>query len=120
MLYEVLLVIDLIVAIMLIGLILIQQGKGADMGASFGGGGSNTVFGSTGSGNFLTRTTAVLATIFFIVSLALGNMSNNQGVTEDTWENLDVPAVEQSEEQPAAGDVPAADEQESDSDVPNT
>ncbi|MCC2607370.1 preprotein translocase subunit SecG [Planctobacterium marinum] len=120
MLYEVLLVIDLIVAIMLIGLILIQQGKGADMGASFGGGGSNTVFGSTGSGNFLTRTTAVLATIFFIVSLALGNMSNNQGGTEDTWENLEVPAVEQTETQPASGDVPAAEKQESDNDVPNT
>lgn len=64
MLYEILLVLDLIVALCLIGLVLIQQGKGADMGASFGGGGSNTVFGSGGSGNFLTRSTAVLATLF--------------------------------------------------------
>jgi len=99
MLYEVLLVIDLIVAIMLIGLILIQQGKGADMGASFGGGGSNTVFGSTGSGNFLTKSTAILATIFFVVSIALGNLSNNQGGTSDTWETL---------ESPAATEVPVA------------
>lgn len=120
MLYEVLLVIDLIVAIALIGLVLIQHGKGADMGASFGGGGSNTVFGSTGSGNFLTRATAILATIFFAVSLALGNLSNNQGTTEDTWENLDVPVVSQPTEQPASGDVPAAEKQEpAESDVPN-
>ncbi|BDX06051.1 preprotein translocase subunit SecG [Planctobacterium marinum] len=122
MLYEVLLVVDLIVAIALIGLVLIQHGKGADMGASFGGGGSNTVFGSTGSGNFLTRTTAILATIFFIVSLALGNLSSKQGGNEDTWENIEVPAVTApvTEDVPAAGDVPAADQEESESDVPNT
>ena len=65
MFYEVLIVVYLIVALMLVGFVLIQQGKGADMGASFGSGGSNTVFGSTGSGNFLTRTTAILATLFF-------------------------------------------------------
>ena len=75
MFYEVLIVVYLIVAIMLIGFVLIQQGKGADMGASFGSGGSNTVFGSTGSGNFLTRTTAILATFFFVISLILGNQT---------------------------------------------
>ena len=108
MLYEVLLVVDLLVAIMLIGLILIQQGKGADMGAAFGAGASNTVFGSTGSGNFLTKSTAVLATIFFAVSLALGNMSSGTQV-EDDGLGLDVPvAVSQPVEVPANTDVPAA------------
>jgi len=117
-LYEVLLVIDLIVAIMLVGLILIQQGKGADMGASFGGGGSNTVFGSGGGGNFLTRSTAVLATIFFAVSLALGTLSNGQGsTTEETWETLEVPVAQ--EQAPANSDVPAASNDESESDVPD-
>lgn len=122
-LYEVLLVVDLIVAIMLVGLILIQQGKGADMGASFGAGGSNTVFGASGSGNFLTRTTAILATIFFVVSLILGNLSNGQGGSEDTWElgAQDVPAqVEfQNVEVPAANpEVPAAAQTQPATDVP--
>ena len=71
MLYEVLLVAYLIVALMLIGFVLIQQGKGANMGASFGSGGSNTVFGSSGSGNFMTKTTSILATLFFVLSLLL-------------------------------------------------
>lgn len=65
------LAIHIIVAIALSGLILIQHGKGADAGASFGSGAAGTVFGASGSANFLTRTTAVLATIFFITSLAL-------------------------------------------------
>lgn len=112
-LYEVLLVVDLIVAIMLVGLILIQQGKGADMGASFGAGASNTVFGAGGSGNFLTRSTAILATIFFVVSLILGNLSNGQGGSEDTWElgAQEVPVVQEqtSPEVPSANpEVPAA------------
>ena len=70
--YEALLVIFLIVAIALVALIMLQQGKGADMGASFGAGASGTLFGSSGSANFMTRTTAILATLFFIISLVLG------------------------------------------------
>ncbi|QFI36388.1 preprotein translocase subunit SecG [Moritella marina ATCC 15381] len=73
--YEVIIVIYLIVALAIIGFVLMQQGKGADMGASFGSGGSNTVFGSGGSGNFLTRVTAILAVVFFALSLVLGNLS---------------------------------------------
>ena len=65
--YEALLVVFLIVAIGLVGLIMLQQGKGADMGASFGAGASATLFGSSGSGNFMTRMTALLATLFFIM-----------------------------------------------------
>ena len=63
--YTTILVIHIIVAISMIGLILIQHGKGADAGASFGGGGSATVFGASGSANFLTRLTAVLTAVFF-------------------------------------------------------
>lgn len=94
MLYEVLLVSYLVVALLLIGFVLIQQGKGADMGASFGAGGSNTVFGSSGSGNFMTRTTAILATLFFFISLMIGSMSVNKDEKVDSFQNIDLP-VEQ-------------------------
>lgn len=77
--YEILLVVYLLVAIALIAMILLQKGKGAEMGASFGSGASNTVFGASGSGNFLTRLTAILAVSFFLMSLILGNMAANQG-----------------------------------------
>jgi preprotein translocase subunit SecG len=94
--YEVLVIVYLIVAVMLIGFVLIQQGKGAGMGASFGSGGSNTVFGSTGSGNFLTRTTAILATLFFVISLILGNQTADKEKAVDEWQNLEVPMAEQA------------------------
>jgi preprotein translocase subunit SecG len=67
------LVIQLMLGIALIVLVLLQQGKGADMGAAFGSGSSSTVFGARGSGNFFSRTTAVLATAFFINSLLLSS-----------------------------------------------
>ncbi|WP_413283826.1 preprotein translocase subunit SecG [Vibrio sp. MA40-2] len=79
----ILLVIYLLAAAGVIGLVLIQQGKGADMGASFGAGASNTVFGSGGSGNFLTRMTAICATVFFAVALVFGNLATHQ--TESQW-----------------------------------
>ncbi|ANB27015.1 preprotein translocase subunit SecG [Alteromonas stellipolaris] len=110
MVYEVLLVAYLIVALLLIGFVLIQQGKGADMGASFGSGGSNTVFGSGGSGNFMTRTTAILAGLFFFISLTLGAMTANRESAEDEWDNLEVPAaVEAPIQAPADMDVPVMD-----------
>ena len=73
----VILAIHVVIAVSLVGLILIQQGKGADAGAAFGSGGgaSGTVFGSQGSGNFLTKTTALLATLFFLTSLFLSYLS---------------------------------------------
>lgn len=111
MFYEVLIVVYLIVALMLIGMVLIQQGKGADMGASFGGGGSNTVFGSSGSGNFMTRTTAILATLFFVISLILGNQTASTEKQVDEWQNLEVPVAEQ----PVNTDVPGTSDH---SDVP--
>ena len=91
--YEILLVVYLIVAIILIGFVLIQQGKGAGMGASFGSGASNTVFGAGGSGNFMTRTTAVLAVGFFALSLALGNLSTNKVTANETFSNLEIEEV---------------------------
>ncbi|QYJ87135.1 preprotein translocase subunit SecG [Shewanella mesophila] len=91
--YEVLMVIYLLVALGLIGLILIQQGKGADMGASFGAGASATLFGSSGSGNFLTRSTAVLAIAFFALSLTIGNLSANHAKSEDSWKDLGADAA---------------------------
>lgn len=72
------LVVHIIVAIGLSGLILIQHGKGADAGASFGSGAAGTVFGASGSGNFLTRVTAILAVIFFCTSLALAYHAQEQ------------------------------------------
>lgn len=67
----VLLAVQMIAAVAMIGLILVQHGKGADMGAAFGSGGSGSLFGATGSANFLSRTTAVLATVFFVCTLLL-------------------------------------------------
>ena len=95
MLYQVLLVVYLIVAVFLIFMVLIQQGKGADMGASFGAGGSNTIFGSSGSGNFMTRTTAVLATLFFGVSLVIGGITASENQTVDEFETI-APAAQES------------------------
>src|SRR3569833_1503094 len=66
----------ILIAIALISLVLEQRGKGADMGAAFGSGASGTLFGSRGSASFLTRATAVLATLFFITSLSLAFMFN--------------------------------------------
>jgi preprotein translocase subunit SecG len=77
-LQTVLLVLQVLAAVSLIGLILIQHGKGADAGAAFGSGASSTVFGSQGSGNFMTKTTAVLAFLFLANSLALAYISNQR------------------------------------------
>ena len=71
------LVVQLVAAIAMIGLVLVQQGKGADMGASFGSGASGSLFGATGSANFLSRFTAVCATIFFVCTLTLAYLSNS-------------------------------------------
>jgi preprotein translocase subunit SecG len=76
--YIVLIVGHVVVALAIIGLVLLQHGKGADMGSGFGGGASASLFGATGSANFLSRTTAVLATIFFVLSLALAYFATNR------------------------------------------
>lgn len=105
--YEMLLVVYLIVAIILIGFVLIQQGKGAGMGASFGSGASNTVFGASGAGNFMTRTTAILAVVFFALSLMLGNLSTNKVTADQKFSNLEVEEViDIPVEKDTSGDIP--------------
>jgi preprotein translocase subunit SecG len=110
MLHNILLVIHVIIAVGLIGLVLIQQGKGADAGAAFGGGASGTVFGSQGAASFLTRTTAVLATLFFITSLTLTYLAAQRTQPESVVDT--VPAITQEAEKPARqapADVPTSD-----------
>jgi preprotein translocase subunit SecG len=69
--FNVVVLLHVLVALVIIGLVLLQHGKGADMGSGFGGGSSGSLFGATGSANFLSRATAVLATVFFLSSLGL-------------------------------------------------
>ncbi|MBV8030646.1 MAG: preprotein translocase subunit SecG [Betaproteobacteria bacterium] len=73
---NIIIVVHVLVALAIIGLVLLQHGKGADMGSGFGGGASSSLFGATGSANFLSRTTAVLATVFFLLSLALAYIAS--------------------------------------------
>ena len=80
--YTVMIVLHVVIALAIIGLVLLQHGKGADMGSGFGGGASASLFGATGSANFLSRTTAVLATVFFILSLALAYFASNRPKSE--------------------------------------
>lgn len=74
-----LVVVQLLAAVVMIGLVLVQHGKGADMGASFGSGASGSLFGATGSANFLSRSTAVCATVFFLATLGLAFSANSGG-----------------------------------------
>jgi preprotein translocase subunit SecG len=105
-----LLVLQVIVAITLIGFILIQHGKGADAGAAFGSGASATVFGSRGSGNFMTKVTTILAIVFLANSLLLGYLSA-QAVTTPASLLEDEPAfVLPQVEDESAADVPAVEE----------
>ena len=67
-----------LIALAIIGLVLLQHGKGADMGSGFGGGSSGSLFGATGSANFLSRATAILATLFFLTSLGLAYLATNK------------------------------------------
>jgi preprotein translocase subunit SecG len=73
------LILQLLSGLAIIGLVLVQHGKGADMGASFGSGASGSLFGATGSANFLSRSTAVAATLFFTCTLGLAYLANGRG-----------------------------------------
>jgi preprotein translocase subunit SecG len=109
---EVILVIDILAALGIIGLVLLQQGKGADMGAAFGSGASQTLFGARGSANFLTRATAVLATVFFIANLTLAWMASKQTVAPSVTTVIqeapksEVPAAPSAPATPKAPEVP--------------
>ena len=112
---KLILVIHSISALVIIGLILLQQGKGAAAGASFGAGASQTVFGSEGSGSFFTRATAIFATIFFCTSLGLAVIAKNH--SRIATENIPVP-VQQTAPAPVS-DIPAVQDQAAPvSDVP--
>ncbi len=94
MVYEnLILLVHVLLAIGVISFVLIQRGKGAEAGASFGGGASQTVFGSAGSGNFLTRTTAVLVAGFFVTSMALAYVAKQKS---DGMNDIEIPVVEET------------------------
>ncbi len=109
MLYNIILVVHVLIATGLIVLVLLQQGKGADAGAAFGSGASGTVFGSRGSASFLTRTTAVLATLFFITSLSLFTLAANLSKPESVVDTHAQQAAPAAGDVPPAAEVPAAD-----------
>jgi preprotein translocase subunit SecG len=81
--FNIIVVIQVISALLIIGLVLLQHGKGADMGAAFGSGASGSLFGATGSSNFMSRATAVAAAVFFASTLGLVHYSNNRTSTVD-------------------------------------
>lgn len=109
---QLILIVHVLIALGIVGLILIQQGKGADMGASFGAGASNTLFGSTGGGNALTRATAILATLFFATSFGLAVVAKNKAMLSDDVD-IPVPAVIESKDIPSSpvteDEIPAVD-----------
>lgn len=105
--FSLVLSVHVLVGIGVIVLVLLQHGKGADMGAAFGSGASGSLFGSSGSANFLSRTTAALAALFFCTSLALSYMATNQpksGASSviDAAKTVTVPATPDAPQQPAA------------------
>lgn len=110
MIEQVVLIVHVLTALAIIGLILLQQGKGADMGASFGGGSSQTVFGAAGGGSVLTKSTTLLATLFFATSLGLAIFAKERAVTAGM---VDIPA-------PAVQEVPALDQGDDVPAIPGT
>jgi preprotein translocase subunit SecG len=112
---NILIIVHVLVALAIIGLVLLQHGKGADMGSGFGGGASTSLFGATGSANFLSRATAILATVFFLLSLALAYIASNQprdsGSIMDRVPQQSAPAKAEENKQAvpadAAGQKPA-------------
>jgi preprotein translocase subunit SecG len=105
-----------VVALAIVGLVLLQQGKGADMGASFGSGASQTLFGSQGSGNFLTKSTWTLAFVFFALCLGLAMIARDKAenagkIQFDPAVAVETAVIEESE-------IPAVEETASESDIP--
>ena len=111
----IILTVQMLSALAMVGLILVQHGKGADMGAAFGSGGSGSLFGASGSANFLSRTTAVLATVFFVCTLALAYFGNLRPTTSSSVLESSAaaaPAVAEAASAPAVaasgvGQIPA-------------
>ncbi len=121
---QIILVAHLLIALAIIGLIMLQQGKGADMGASFGAGGSQTLFGSEGSGNVLTKATAWLVFLFFVSSFSLALLVNQRSVVVDELDLAIPAAVEkkiatEEQELPALENNPPAVAAPAEDDLPN-
>lgn len=104
-LVNVILAVQMLAALGMIGLILVQHGKGADMGAAFGSGSSGSLFGASGSANFLSRSTAVLAAVFFVSTLALAYFGNARPASSGSV--LETPAAVVPSGVPASGGVDA-------------
>jgi preprotein translocase subunit SecG len=114
------LVVHVLAAIAIIALVLLQQGKGADAGAAFGGGGSQTVFGSQGNSSFFGRLTALFAVIFFVTSFGLAFISSEKAnsvstgidfvpvVTEETQDSVDIPQLD-ADQAKSGSDLPTVD-----------
>lgn len=117
MLETVVVVLHLLGALGVVALVLLQQGKGADAGASFGAGASNTVFGGQGSSTFLSKLTAILAACFFMTSLGLGYFAKEKA-HQLTQVGLPNPAVLEVKQKPAADDVPVLEGQRKPAAVP--
>ena len=104
------LTLHILVGLTVIGLVLIQHGKGADMGAAFGGGASGSLFGASGSANFMSRTTGILAAIFFLTSLGLSYMATNRVQAPvsvmDTVKTESLPPLPAAPSAPAKLDTP--------------
>lgn len=104
----------IIIALVIIGLIMLQQGKGAEMGASFGAGASQTLFGATGSGNFFAKMTGLAAAAFFVTSFTLAVIAKNKSAVGDdsplpVLEEVDIPVLE-AESLPAEADLPVVED----------
>lgn len=109
---QIIIFIHVLIALAIIALILLQQGKGADMGASFGGGGSQTLFGPDGGGNVLTRATAIFATLFFVSSFGLAVLAKQKADAvggESEFGELEAAASQQQEALPELDDLPELD-----------
>ena len=116
----ILLVLQVFLAVAIIVLILLQKGKGASEGATFGGGGAGSVFGASGSSNFLSKTTAILATAFFLNSLALAYLAGNRDMPNSVIDAIEVTTDSDTglSTEPLDGGVPLPVETSIESDVP--
>ncbi len=115
--FSILLVVQIVVSVSIIALVMLQQGKGADMGAGFGAGASGTVFGSRGSGSFFTRATAILAAVFFINCLLIASplIRDNEKSANTVADQLEQQAVQMQEAEEADAIVNALENQQADS-----
>ena len=106
--FSLLLTVHILVALSIIGLVLMQHGKGADMGAAFGSGASGSLFGATGSSNFLSHATAVLAAVFFVTSLSLAYVASQKPKTAGSVMQETVQSQPVSQPAAMGGEAPAA------------